>query len=125
MKTWFVSFFVLAPALAHASQGAAGSPGATLFRALAGLLLVLGLVLMLYALSRRGLGLMPGQRNGRIKILETRSLGPKKGLYLIEVAGQEMLIGVGSERVELLAHLGAAQAGAFDRTLGTELEKRS
>jgi flagellar protein FliO/FliZ len=124
MKAFLIAVFVLVPALAQASSAGAGSPTATLFKALAGLVLVLGLVLLLYALSRRGLGLMPGNRTGRIKVLEARGLGPKKALYLIEVAGQEMLIGVGSERVELVAHLGAAQQGAFDRTLGTELEKR-
>lgn len=120
-----LTIVLLSPTLAWAAESGAATTTATLLKALSGLALVLGLVFLLYALSRRGLNLMPGTRNGRIKVLEMRSLGPKKGLYLVEVGGQELLLGVGAERVELLVSLGQAQPGAFDRNLRTELEKGS
>ncbi|WP_305043268.1 flagellar biosynthetic protein FliO [Geoalkalibacter sp.] len=123
MRVLFTLLLLAAPLNAWA-QAAAASPTATLFKALAGLLLVLGLVLLLYAVSRRGLTLMPGQKNGRIKILESRGLGPKKALYLVEVGGQELLLGVGAERIEVLTRLGRGQSQAFDQTLRSELEIR-
>ncbi|MDO3378065.1 flagellar biosynthetic protein FliO [Geoalkalibacter halelectricus] len=123
MKKAFLSVALLAPTLAQAAESGAVSTTATLLKALGGLALVLGLVFLLYAISRRGLNLMPGTRNGRIKVVEMRSLGPKKGLCLVEVGGQELLLGVGAERVELLAKLGQVQPGAFDHRLRTELEK--
>ncbi|WP_305045771.1 flagellar biosynthetic protein FliO [Geoalkalibacter sp.] len=123
MRVLFTLLLLAAPLNAWA-QGAAASPAATLFKALAGLVLVLGLVLLLYAVSRRGLALMPGQKNGRIKILESRGLGPKKALYLVEIGGQELLLGVGAERIELLTRLEGGQSQAFDRTLRSELEIR-
>lgn len=69
------------------------------------LLLVLGLILLLYAASRKGFGLLPAARSGQIKVLEMRSLGPKKGICLIRVRDEEFLLGLGGDRVELLARL--------------------
>jgi len=70
------------------------------------LLLVLGLILLLYyGASRKGFGLLPAARGGRIKVLEMRSLGPKKGVCLIRVGDEEYLLGLGGDRVELLARL--------------------
>jgi flagellar protein FliO/FliZ len=69
------------------------------------LLLVLGLILLLYAASRKGFGLLPAARSGQIKVLEMRSLGPKKGVCLIRVRDEEFLLGLGGDRVELLARL--------------------
>ncbi len=88
------------------------SPGlfASWLKLLAGLAVVLGLLYLFYALSRKGLSFLPGARPGVIKIVEVRSLGPKKGLCLVEVRGQELLLGFGSERVDFLANLGPARA---------------
>jgi len=77
---------------------------------LAGLAVVLGLLYLLYALSRKGLGFLPGSKEGLIQIIEVKSLGPKKGVCLIEVRGQELLLGFGPERIECLARLGPAMA---------------
>jgi len=86
-------------------------------RMLAGLLLVLGLMLLLYALSKRGLRWLPGSREGRIQIHETRPLGGKKALCLVEVKGRELLIGVSSERIELLCEFDSESAESFEETL--------
>lgn len=86
-------------------------------RMLAGLLLVLGLMLLLYALSKRGLRWLPGSREGRIQIRETRPLGGKKALCLVEVKGRELLIGVSSERIELLCEFDGESAESFEESL--------
>ncbi len=124
MKLFFLTIFLLLPTLGQAADEAGGDPVVATFKVIAGLALVLGLVLLLYALSRRGFGGFPSARAGRIKVVESRSLGPKKALYLIEIKGRELLLGVGAERVELLSDLGPAQSEAFDRTLQAQMENR-
>lgn len=103
---------LLVPIQAFAAEAEA-SPG--LFTAwlklLAGLAVVLGLLYLFYALSRKGmLSFLPGVREGAIKIVEVKSLGPKKGLCLVQVRGQELLLGFGSERIDCLANLGPVRA---------------
>lgn len=122
MTRAFLTLLLLLPSLGQAADEAGGDPVAATFKVIAGLVLVLGLVLLLYALARRGFGGFAGQRAGRIKVVETRSLGPKRALYLVEVKGQELLLGVGSERIELLSNLGPAESETFDRTLRAQME---
>ena len=69
------------------------------------LLVVLGLILLLYAASRKGFGFLPAAKGGLIKVVEMRSLGAKKGVCLVRVRDEEFLLGLGGERVELLARL--------------------
>jgi len=71
-------------------------------KVLASLAIVLGLVLVLYAVMKRG-HLVPGGKGGEIKIVEVRHLAPKKTLYLVEVKDRTLLIGATTERIETLA----------------------
>lgn len=107
---------LLMPAAAHAAESAEPllSGG---FRLFIGLLLVLGLMLLMYALSKRGLRWLPGHREGRIQIRETRPLGAKKALCLVEVKGRELLIGVSHERIELLCEFAPSAQQSFEQTL--------
>lgn len=100
---------LLAPIPAFAAVD--DSPGllASCLKLVAGLAVVLGLLYLFYALSRKGLSFLPGARAGVIKIVEVRSLGAKKGLCLVEVRGQELLLGFGPERIDCLASLGPAR----------------
>jgi len=72
---------------------------------LAALAVVIGILLLLYAASRKGFGFLPKQRSGTIKVLETRPLGGKKFLCLVSVRGQDLLLGISNERIEKLASL--------------------
>lgn len=113
MKQLLIFFIVLAapvPAMAAGSPAGLVVPG---LKMVAGLAVVLGLLYLLYALSRRGLFLLPGAKEGLIRIVEVRSLGGRKGLCLVEVHGQELLLGFGPERIECLARLepGSAAKG--------------
>ncbi|BCR06623.1 hypothetical protein DESUT3_36920 [Desulfuromonas versatilis] len=115
----------LPAAAAEAGSGGGGLLGPSL-KALAGLALVLGIVLLLYyVLSRKGLGgLLPAAKAGQIQVVEMRSLGPKKGVCLVRVRGEEFLLGVGADRVEFLTRVNPAPEGSFEKALNTSLEPR-
>ena len=85
------------------------------------LALVVGMLLLLYAASRRGFGFLPKPRDGGIKVLETRSLGGKKFLCLVSVRGEDMLLGLSNERIEYLTKLPAAKE--FSAELQEQLEE--
>ena len=72
---------------------------------LGALAVIIGLLLLIYAASRKGFGILPKQREGAIKILETKPLGGKKFLCLVSVRGQDMLLGMSNDRIECLSKL--------------------
>lgn len=116
---------LLWPAAAEAAPSTAGNPLGDGLRLLGALGMILGLILLLYAGSRRGMRWLPKARGGAIQILETRPLGPKKSLCLVQVRGRELLLGISAERVELLCQLDQAGPPSFDETLKRQLEGRS
>jgi flagellar protein FliO/FliZ len=118
-------FLLPSAALAAAPGAEAATPdmlGSGL-RLLVGLVLVLGLMLLLYAMSRRGLRWLPKPRGGAILVREMRHLGPKKALCLVEIRGRELLLGIGADRIDLLCTLGDAPQGNFDADLQDALKE--
>jgi len=95
---------------------------ASSLKMLAALAVVIGILLLLYAASRKGFGILPKKRDGSIKILETRPLGGKKFLCLVSVRGQDMLLGISNERIENLAAL--PPRTEFAETLQNQLGER-
>jgi flagellar protein FliO/FliZ len=81
------------------------------------LVIVLGIVLLLYYCSRKGFGFLPAPKSGAIKLIEARHLMPKKSLFLVEVRGKELLLGVGVDRIELLSGLDWQNNTSFEETL--------
>ncbi len=69
----------------------------------AGLGVVAGIMLLIYAASRKGFGVLPQKKNGLIKVLETRPLGGRKFLCVVKVRDEEMLLGLSNDRIEYLA----------------------
>lgn len=67
------------------------------------LTLVLGLVLLLYALLKKSGRWIPTGQNREINLIEVRYLAPKRALYLIEVNGTRLLLSGTGERMESLA----------------------
>ena len=66
------------------------------------LLVVIGLILAIYGLTRKRL--MLGKIGGTaIKIIEMRPLMQKSTLALVEVHGKEYLLGISADRIHLLA----------------------
>jgi len=92
-------FFVAMPSQACAAE--AFPMGTGLLRMVWALLVVSGIILLIYALAKKRLGL-GNLHAGTIKVLELRRITPKNTLALIEVRAQVMLIGIGTEQITLL-----------------------
>ena len=76
----------------------------TTFRLFWGLLIVLGVLLVVYALAKKKLSFLnAGGGKGVITIIEMRHLVPRKSLCLVKVRGQEFLLGLGNDQINLIA----------------------
>ncbi|MDR3630082.1 MAG: flagellar biosynthetic protein FliO [Desulfocapsaceae bacterium] len=82
-----------------------------------GLLVVLGILFIIYGLMKKKLSFLHMPDKGVIKIIEVRHLQPKKSLYLIDVRGQEFLLGAGQDRIELIAAISPDSRASFAETL--------
>jgi flagellar protein FliO/FliZ len=78
---------------------------------------VLGILFIIYGLMKKKMSFLHTSGKGIIKIVEVRHLMPKKALYLIEVRGQEFLLGAGTERLDLIAALNRNPEGSFAEIL--------
>jgi flagellar protein FliO/FliZ len=100
----FVALFLML--LIPASVQAAETPsmGGAMLQMGWALLVVIGLILAIYGLTKKRflLGKMGGNA---IKIIELRPLMPKSSLALVEVRGQEYLLGISADRIQLIADL--------------------
>jgi flagellar protein FliO/FliZ len=88
-----------------------------------GLLVVLGILFIIYGLMKKKMSFLHTPGKGIIKIVEVRHLMPKKALYLVEVRGQEFLLGAGQDRLDLIAALNRTPEESFAEILersGTE-----
>ncbi len=91
------------------------------FRLTWALLIVLGIILILYALVRKRFSLLHSPGKSSIKVIEIRHLMPKKSLCLVEVKGREYLLGISSDNISLIAKISASSDSSF----ATALEKSS
>jgi flagellar protein FliO/FliZ len=122
MRLASIFIFVLLPTSAAAAEWGPDTMLPASLKLIGALTIVLGLVLLLYYCSRKGFGFLPGQKTGAIKVIEARHLMPKKSLFLVEVRGREMLLGVGVDRIELLSQLDWHNTTSFAETLNSHLE---
>ena len=106
-RSLLVGLLLLAPQVIFAATDGAASGSLLLpaFKMLGALGVVVGLLLLIYAASRRGFGILPRSRDGQIQMLETKALGGKKFLCLVRVRDQELLLGVSNERIDCLTTL--------------------
>lgn len=74
---------------------------ASFLQMLAALGLVVGLILLVYYAATRLLRKLPvlSQGNRNIRIVEVRSMGPRKALVLVEVAGEYLLLASSGEQL--------------------------
>lgn len=110
MRVAAVALFFCSPAIACAASQPGiegGSMGGAILQMIASLAVVVGIIFILYYIYNRWFKGMAGGRiaSGRIRIVETRYLAPKKSLLLVEVAGEYLLLGNGSEGVRLIKKL--------------------
>jgi flagellar protein FliO/FliZ len=122
MKLLPTCILVLLPSTAAAAQWGPDTMLPASLKLIGALTVVLGIVLLLYYCSRKGLGFLPRPKTGAIKLIEARHLMPKKSLFLVEVRGRELLLGVGVDRIELLSRIDWHNTTPFEETLNTHLE---
>jgi flagellar biogenesis protein FliO len=65
--------------------------------------------------ARRFVPFLAAGRSGLIQVLETRLIGPRKSIALVQVPGAVLVVGVGSGAPTLLARLDAADLPADRR----------
>lgn len=105
MKTARSHSFILLPGFAIGAPawaaGAPAAPSVAISQVVLGLLLVVGTIFALAWLSRRLGGALPG--NGRnMKILGVLPLGTKEKIVLVEVGGQQLMLGVTPGQINTL-----------------------
>lgn len=70
------------------------------------LIIMLGLIFaLLYILKRLKIGPLSGGRSQSMRLLGYLSLAPRKGVALVEVCGQWLVIGVGGDSVNLISRV--------------------
>jgi len=101
----------LLPKLAAAAEpaGAADSLTGAYLRFVAALILVIGVMLVLYALVKKRFSLLHNRADSPIRVIETRPLAPRASLCLVEVRGQEFLLGLSQSGINLLAAFGESR----------------
>jgi flagellar protein FliO/FliZ len=86
-------------------------------RVIWGLLVVLGIILLLYALLKKKFSLLSHSSQQHIKILEVKPLMGRKALCLVEVRGQEYLLGISGDRIDPIAAIPKTPVSPFADTL--------
>ncbi len=77
-----------------------------------GMAIVIGIMLLFHVLNRKGFRFLENRHPGTIRIVETRPVGGRKSLCLVEVEGERFLLGLGNDRVECLHHFNTAKGGS-------------
>ena len=123
MRLLILPFLFFAPSVFAAETIAEPSLLGSSLKMVAALGVVIGLLLLIYAASRKGFGVLPQKKNGLIQVLETRPLGGRKFLCVVKVRGEEMLLGLSNDRIECLSKLSSSDK--FAETLQQVEEERS
>ncbi len=87
------------------------------FRMLWGLLVVLGIILILYGIFKKRISLFHSPSSQSIKVLEIKPLMGKKSLCLIEVRGEEFLLGISNDQITHIATIDSKKTTTFAATL--------
>jgi len=127
-----VALLSLLPSIACAADGPETQLLPMGLKALAALVVVLGLVLLIYAWLKKNNRWIRTGKNSAIKLLEVRYLAPKKALYLVEVDGAKLLLSSTPGRLETLAQwqlpdsdvdMPVAASSHFDTELNQQLKE--
>lgn len=123
MRFFPVIIFLLAQPVAAAETVPEPSLLGSSLKMVAALAVICGILLLFYAAQRKGFGVLPQKKGGLIKVLETRPLGGRKFLCVVNVRGEELLLGLSHDRIECLTKLPGRES--FDVTLQQVEEAQS
>ncbi len=90
----------------------------------AALAVIIGILLLFYAATKKGYAFLPQKKGGLIKVIETRPLGGRKFLCIVRVRNEELLLGLSNDRIECLSKLTPA-ADSFADSLQQASEEQS
>ncbi len=76
----------------------------------AALAVIIGILLLVYAASKKGFAFLPQKKGGLIKVIETRPLGGRKFLCIVKVRDEELLLGLSNDRIECLSKLTSVES---------------
>ncbi|MDY0310415.1 MAG: flagellar biosynthetic protein FliO [Castellaniella sp.] len=100
-----------------------------ILRVVLALLFILGLLLMLAWVARRGGWLPARTQTPRLRVLGTLRLGVRSSVALVQVENTRLVLGVTAQQITLLHTLpdqpgsGDAASGDFAETLGKTLSR--
>ena len=118
-----LSLIIFSLSVTNALAGGGAEPPFSLaatLRLIWGLLIVLGALLVVYALAKKKLSFLTGDGGkGAIAIIEMRHLMPRKSLCLVKVRDQEYLLGLGNDQINLIAVINPQDTKNFAATLAT------
>jgi flagellar biosynthetic protein FliO len=89
--------------------------------ALAVVLCIMGAVV--WALKRFKISAIPGVKEGLVKILGKVSLSQKQGIYVVEVPGHILVLGVSGENITYLTEIEPGKDGAYSGEKGNDTKK--
>ncbi|MGM0453289.1 MAG: FliO/MopB family protein [Thermodesulfobacteriota bacterium] len=118
MRPLLLMIICMVPSPLWASPGEPVNMFAAGMKLLVGLAFVIGLMLLFHVLNRKGFLFLQGRSGGRIQIVETRPVGGRKSLCLVEVRGEQILLGIGNDRIDCLHHFGPR----FEEELQAQVE---
>jgi flagellar protein FliO/FliZ len=101
-------FFLPSIACAGDGSGHEFSFIASFFQMIAALAIVIGLILVTWHFSGKLMKGLPGSNHlvsKHIRLVETRYLGPKKALLLVEVGGEYLLLSNSDNRLSLIKRI--------------------
>lgn len=111
-----ITFILILPMLTYAEETQFGEMD-SYFKVVWGMLIVLGIMLLLYALLKNRLSVFHSKSSQSIKVLEIKPIMPKKSLCLVEVKGEEYLLGISADRISHIATLPKDKSTSFAATL--------
>jgi len=103
--------FLLLPAMAQGAEAQTGGKDFnffySFFQMIAALSIVVGLILLIFYLSTRFLRKIPALKpaNQHIRVLEIKSMGPRKALILIEISGEYLLLSSSGDQLVLIKQI--------------------
>ncbi len=89
-----------------------------------GLLIVLGIILLLYALLKKRFSLLHSSTKKEINILEMKPLMGKKALCLVNVRGKDLLLGISDNNISHIASFTASTETKFADVLQASSEAK-
>ncbi len=98
--------------------------GGVLLKLVFALVAVLALILLLQKAARRwGGSFQAGGGSESIRIVSSRSVGPRMSLALVQVMDRTLLVGISPQGIRQVADLGAADAPSAGGTLGAAQQR--